>query len=106
MGLDIYVGTLTRYYSGNWKLINQIIAEQEGMTFSIKTPEGEYTPPTYTPKEIEEIRNNIEDWQTYLLDSIPEDYKDCFSIMRIFRKVTNTHRGMVTNQLDYFSVHL
>ena len=75
MGLDIYVGTLTRYYSGNWKLINQIIAEQEGMTFSIKTPEGEYTPPTYTPKEIEEIRNNIEDWQTYLLDSIPEDYK-------------------------------
>ena len=23
--------------------------------------------------------------------------------MRIFRKVTNTHRGMVTNQLDYFS---
>ena len=26
--------------------------------------------------------------------------------MRIFRKVPNTHRGMVTNQLDYFSVHL
>ena len=35
-----------------------------------------------------------------------ENYKDCFSIMRIFRKVPNTHRGMVTNKIDYFSVHL
>lgn len=76
MGLDIYAGTLTRYYSGNWELINQKIAEQEGMTFSIMTPKGEYTPPIYTPKEIEEIRNTIEDWQTYLLNSIPEDYKE------------------------------
>lgn len=76
MGLDIYVGTLTRYYSGNWKLINQQIAEQEGMSFSIRTPEGEYTPPAHNQEEIEEIQNTIEEWQTYLLDSMPKDYKE------------------------------
>ena len=76
MGLDIYAGTLTRYYSGNWKLITQQIAEQEGMSFSIKTPEGEYTPPTYTLEEIEDIQNNIQEWQVYLLESMPDEYKE------------------------------
>ena len=30
MGLDIYAGKLTRYYSRNWKTIVQQLAEENG----------------------------------------------------------------------------
>ncbi len=33
MGLDIYAGTLTRYYSHNWKTVVQQWAEENGYTF-------------------------------------------------------------------------
>lgn len=75
MGLDIYAGTLTRYYSGNWKLITQQIAEQEGWSFSVITSEGEYTPVSNL-EEIEEIRTLIQEWQAFLLNSIPDEYKE------------------------------
>ena len=32
MGLDIYAGTLTRYYSHNWKTVVQQWAEENGFT--------------------------------------------------------------------------
>ena len=41
MGLDIYAGTLTRYYSHNWKTIVQQWAEENGYTFNRITPDGE-----------------------------------------------------------------
>ena len=75
MGLDIYAGTLTRYYSGNWKLITQQIAEQSGMSFSIRTPEGELTSIS-NPEEIKDIQNCIQEWQSFLLDSTPDEYKE------------------------------
>ena len=31
MGLDIYAGTLTRYYSRNWKTVVQQWAEENGL---------------------------------------------------------------------------
>ena len=34
MGLDIYAGTLTRYYSHNWKTVVQQWAEENGYTFN------------------------------------------------------------------------
>lgn len=33
MGLDIYAGSLSRYYAGDWKTINQARAESWGMPF-------------------------------------------------------------------------
>ena len=75
MGLDIYAGTLTRYYSGNWKLITQQIAEQSGMSFSIMTPKGEYSPIS-NPEEITDIQNCIQEWQSFLLESTPDEYKE------------------------------
>lgn len=33
MGLDIYAGTLTRYYSHNWKTVVQQWAEENGWGF-------------------------------------------------------------------------
>ena len=76
MGLDIYAGTLTRYYSGNWKLITQQVAEELGMSFSITTPEGQSTLPNLNPEEVENIQNCIQEWQTYLSDSMPTEYKE------------------------------
>ena len=44
MGLDIYAGTLTRYYSHNWKTVVQQWAEENGYSFNRITPDG--NPPT------------------------------------------------------------
>ena len=33
MGLDLYAGTLTRYYGKNWKTATQQWAEANGMTY-------------------------------------------------------------------------
>lgn len=33
MGLDIYAGTLTRYYTHNWKTVAQLFAEENGINF-------------------------------------------------------------------------
>ena len=41
MGLDIYAGTLTRYYSHNWKTVTQQWAEKNGWGFQKITPNGE-----------------------------------------------------------------
>ena len=40
MGLDIYAGTLTRYYSHNWKTVVQQWAEENGWGFQKITPDG------------------------------------------------------------------
>ena len=40
MGLDIYAGPLTRYYSHNWKTVVQQWAEENGYSFNRITPDG------------------------------------------------------------------
>ncbi|SCI75021.1 Uncharacterised protein [uncultured Blautia sp.] len=40
MGLDIYAGTLTRYYSHNWKTVVQQWAGQRGGTVRGRGPGG------------------------------------------------------------------
>lgn len=66
MGLDIYAGTLTRYYAQNWKSMTQQWAEENGYTFSRITPggEGENT------ASAEEIREAMENWRNQILQSI------------------------------------
>lgn len=41
MGLDIYAGTLTRYYARNWKTIAQQSAEASGMGYQVIRPDEE-----------------------------------------------------------------
>jgi len=38
MGLDIYVGTLTRYYAGDWQTIVRQSAEGMGMEVQVVRP--------------------------------------------------------------------
>ncbi|MBS6217532.1 MAG: hypothetical protein KH704_11500 [Clostridiales bacterium] len=69
MGLDIYAGTLTRYYSHNWKTVTQQWAEENGWGFQKITPEGEAVPDEeeMTP---EEIRADMESWRDQILAAL------------------------------------
>lgn len=53
MGLDVYAGTLTRYYSGNWKTMSRRYAEENMIQFHTVHPGGTRTD-TRSPKEVEE----------------------------------------------------
>lgn len=44
MGLDIYAGTLTQYYSDNWVSSIQKFAEESGMTYKKVTPDSDLNP--------------------------------------------------------------
>jgi hypothetical protein len=59
MGLDIYVGTLSRYFSGDWKGVVQQAAEAQGIPFEvIRTGSaGE------APIDPDEIRNTVLVWR-------------------------------------------
>lgn len=53
MGLDIYAGTLTRYYTHNWKTVTQLFAEANGMNFqTIRPQQAEEEPSAEELKEI------------------------------------------------------
>ncbi len=65
MGLDIYAGTLTRYYAQNWQTVNQQWAEEHGWGFERITPEGApladggQASPTEIQADMENWRDNV-----------------------------------------------
>ena len=68
MGLDIYAGTLTRYYAHNWKTVVQQWAEENGYGFQRITPDGA-DDEELNPAEIQEI---IENRQNQILPAISQ----------------------------------
>ena len=71
MGLDIYAGTLTRYYSHNWKTAVQQWAEENGYTFNRVTPDGE---PADNEEELSpaEVQAAVENWRDQILAAISQ----------------------------------
>ena len=71
MGLDIYAGTLTRYYSHNWKTVVQQWAEENGYTFNRITPDGEPADDeeALSPAEVQEA---VENWRDQILAAISQ----------------------------------
>ena len=71
MGLDIYAGPLTRYYSHNWKTVVQQWAEENGYTFNRITPDGE---PADNEEELSpaEVQAAVEDWRDQILAAISQ----------------------------------
>ena len=68
MGMDLYAGTLTRYYAHNWKTEAQLWAEENGFGYQKIGPDSE-------PGEemsSEEIRQAVEKWRDNLLSAIRE----------------------------------
>ena len=71
MGLDIYAGTLTRYYS-NWKTVVQQWAEKNGYSISRISPDGE---PAGNEEELspaEGVQATVENWRDQILDAISQ----------------------------------
>ncbi len=66
MGLDIYAGTLTRYYSHNWKTVVQQWAEENGYAFNRITPDGE---PAETRRNCPraDVQAAVENWRDQIL---------------------------------------
>ncbi len=71
MGLDIYAGTLTRYYAQNWKTVNQQWAEEHGWGFERITPEGE---PLADGEQASpaEIQADMENWRDQVLSALAQ----------------------------------
>ena len=71
MGLDIYAGTLTRYYSHNWKTVTQQWAEENGYSFQKITPDGQNVADEeeLTPAEVQE---GMENWRDQILAAITQ----------------------------------
>lgn len=66
MGLDIYVGPLTRYYSHNWKTVTQQWAEANGMGYQVfraNETEGEDLP-------VEQIIEIVSRWRDSALEAV------------------------------------
>ncbi len=74
MGLDIYAGTLTRYYAHNWKTVTQQWAETNGFSFSRITPRGEQAVQE-EEADPQEIKNAMKNWQSQILEAISP--KEC-----------------------------
>jgi hypothetical protein len=68
MGLDIYAGTLTRYYTQNWKNVAQQWAEANGYTFTRAAPNGE--PEAVDVISAEEIQEEAACWRDKILRAI------------------------------------
>lgn len=62
MGLDIYSGTLTRYYSRNWKTIVQQIAEANGQKCIMTNGCGNEIKSIEDSDEIAQIRETVTKW--------------------------------------------
>ncbi|MDO4165343.1 MAG: hypothetical protein Q4D56_13325 [Bacteroides sp.] len=70
MGLDIYSGKLTRYYSRNWKNIVQQVAEESGKKCIMKDSSGNEVKPVEDKAEIEQIRETVIEWANNIAANI------------------------------------
>lgn len=73
MGLDIYAGTLTRYYTRNWKNRSQQYAEEIGVKCRMTDEHGNEIKPVEDKAEIEKIRDAVCQWADFLTTNIDPD---------------------------------
>lgn len=66
MGLDIYVGSFTRYYAGNWELVAARVARELGATFEVVR---QHNPPDAI-RDPDEIRSIVLEWRNGLAYSL------------------------------------
>lgn len=71
MGLDIYAGTLTRYYTHNWKTATQQFAEANGMKYQTIT----YQPDPEEDLSVDEIKEVVTQWRDNIINGLGLDPK-------------------------------
>lgn len=72
MGLDVYVGSLTRYYSGQWETIIQQMAPELGMTVEMRRP----APPSDAIEDPMVIQEAVIGWRIALAQKLHRQTKD------------------------------
>jgi len=64
MGLDIYVGSFTRYYRGDWENVSARAAREQGMAFKVirtnPDPPDKITDPVVIGQAVEDWRTSLE----------------------------------------------
>ena len=104
MGLDIYAGTLTRYYSGNWKTQAQQFAEANGMGFSVTRPndENEETEDEeITPEEVCQIVSQWRDQVVAVIEKNSQKPKSFFD--RLKKNTASLSVWEENNEKDYYT---
>lgn len=72
MGLDIYVGSFTRYYAGDWDLAAARVARELGATFEVVR---QHNPPDAI-RDPEAIRSIVLEWRSGLAESLASHLPD------------------------------
>lgn len=66
MGLDIYAGTLTRYYTHNWKTVTQQFAEANGISYQAIRR----SPDTNEKCSVKEINKTVTMWRDGIIKGL------------------------------------
>ncbi len=66
MGLDIYAGTLTRYYAHNWKTVSQQFVEDNGMNFQTIRAQQE----DEEDISLQDIQDIVTQWQNAIVNGL------------------------------------
>jgi hypothetical protein len=69
MGLDVYVGSLTRYYAGDWELIAQQAARETGVPLQVVRAQAD---PADAIRDPDAIRPVVKQWRDQLSESLSE----------------------------------
>lgn len=69
MGLDIYVGSLTRYYAGDWETVIQRAAREQGIACQVIRPGGTDDGKRPPPSEVQEL---VLLWRSKLNEALAE----------------------------------
>lgn len=91
MGMDLYAGTLTRYYAHNWKTEAQQWAEENGFGYQKITSGTD----SQNELSVREIRQIIENWRDSLLSAIREHNN------RVGSWPEDNERPYLTNKPDW-----
>ena len=79
MGLDIYAGTITRYYSRDWKTVVQQWAEANGYKFHIINPQTNEDLEPQPDASPDEIHEGVVAWQNDLIKALNSSLEKSFS---------------------------
>ena len=69
MALDLYVGTLTRYYTGQWENVVQKTAREQGLEYRMVTPTRDSRDTVADPAETEIA---IQHWQQNVSNALKQ----------------------------------
>lgn len=75
MGMDVYAGTMTRYFAHNWKTAAQKWAEENGSAAHHVIPDAEETEDELTPDEMLET---VKKWQGHMLSALTREGQEAY----------------------------